>query len=837
MKKTTFIYPRGTYKRPTLYFRGGDTFQEQEYINNEGKRAISAFKESKQKLIQAMFDYKIATEETSTADNYTLQIAENLGENSRETKDGAILRQRINDAEAEIDEIDAEIAELQNRISPANFLPLVNEQASYKPDLESLEHQAHFHGTKLNEKRKKIAEILTSEKYSYSCDSNAEFLVALKCRNMIKTASINKFSSIHGSESKEKGRRSALASETLRKEGSKIGGLLDEIVETHLTKVETVLRLNLARIHEEYSTESLLAQLNDMNSLFDCGLDMEKIVSALQKDVSNDDESTFVSSQFSKESKQSLETDFTTVSDEFIESDIKPKEKKKNAIESSQFESSKISTASRRSLAPPFALRRRPIKHHNYPKKTSEKAQESTIFEHITDTTIIEDSTVEEKQKPFVQNKQDAKSSEALNTNTEISEEPQEKKTSDDELSDSKDDDSLVSEEEKEKTEKEEEKPEEKEEKHVESESDDGLSSLLEDSDSLEKAEEKEKKEKSADNVAQSKTSDSFEDSQAKSSSKEREISFKKEETNKEDEKSPKEEINGELSNSFDKHEEEKPSIKEKVVGVIEKKKEDDEKQETKKQDDSDLSLGDEIEKDAIQQQKSKEENTETNATSEFSKISSNDETEKEETKKQNAEEKEDAKLQEEEKADDLSNLSIGSDIEKEEQQQSEKPKEEEEKNENISSKGVDESPQEENTEEKNEKEQENLSELSIGSDIEKEEFQQHQDEKPKDEEKDGDDDQKKEADDLSNFSIGDEMEKEENDKDSFDFDSDSASKGETKEANDEHNTSIVDDFDEFSKVEGMTLISDVPKTPNEDMEVSEDKLGIPDIMKAVLSK
>ena len=208
MRKVSLIYPRGTYRIPPVYFRGGDTYKEPEYIDDEAKKAISQFRLTKQELIKARTEYSAAENEGCFAEEYTMQMAENLGENSKATTENNDLRQRINKATVEMEKLDREIQQIKARICPSELSPLVNEQASFIPDLESLNHQIQRSQTKILNNKRRIAQTLISSQYSYACDSFTEYEVAEKTRNQLRSTMTNKFSTMGMQKSKSIGKRS-----------------------------------------------------------------------------------------------------------------------------------------------------------------------------------------------------------------------------------------------------------------------------------------------------------------------------------------------------------------------------------------------------------------------------------------------------------------------------------------------------------------------------------------------------------------------------------------------------------------------------------------------------
>ena len=429
MRKIALIYPRGTYKIPPTYFRGGDIYKESEFIDGEAKKAISQFKLTKQRLIKARTEYSAAENEGCFAEEYTIQMAENLGENSKETTINNDLRQRINTATVEMDRLDKEIQEIKMKICPSELSPLVNEQASFIPDLESLNHQIERSRNKIIESKRRIARILTSPQYSYACDSYTEYLVAEKARSQLRSAMTNKFSSMGTQKSKSIGKRSTLANEALHNEGASITPLLDELVDTHLKLTETQLRLNLAKTHEQYLTNSLLKQLEDMYNLCNLDIDMDSIRDNVKRDFNAEqDEDLFVTSkyqsehprdpQFDTEDVENDENDYASQSETKERSMTTEQESARNSSRRQQnpYSSSRrhkeddyddfddfssVSSSSsppKKSLVPPFKKPLRPMKTTTTPRSQRSSSSKSSARSVQTDESITESTTIEDRR-------------------------------------------------------------------------------------------------------------------------------------------------------------------------------------------------------------------------------------------------------------------------------------------------------------------------------------------------------------------------------------------------------------------------------------------------------
>ena len=412
MRKISLIYPRGTYRIPPTYFRGGDIYKESEFIDGEAKKAISQFKLTKQRLIKARTEYSAAENEGCFAEEYTIQMAENLGENSKETTINNDLRQRINTATVEMEKLDKEIQEIKAKICPSELSPLVNEQASFIPDLESLNHQIQRSRSKIIESKRRIARILISPQYSYACDSYTEYEVAEKTRSQLRSTMTNKFSSMGMQKSKSIGKRSTLANEALHNEGASITPLLDELVDTHLKLTETQLRLSLAKTHEQMLTNSLLKQLEDMYNLCNLDIDMESIRDNVKRDFNaKEDEELFVTSKYQSENPRDpqFETDEAEMDDNY-ENQSETKERgtnkqnnekgKTSSRRQTQQESdddfddfSSVTSSSsppKKSLVPPFKKPLRPMKTSTTPRSSRSTAR-SRQNDSLTDSTTVDD--------------------------------------------------------------------------------------------------------------------------------------------------------------------------------------------------------------------------------------------------------------------------------------------------------------------------------------------------------------------------------------------------------------------------------------------------------------
>lgn len=257
---TALMYPRGTYKAQTIYFRGDDIHKEPEFLDNEYRAAKLKYDRLKIELDQEKQEFEKVQAELAKREGYTVTLASALGDDSKNTEENARLRQQIVSLQAEIDKFDAAIAEAKEQQHPGLLATLQKERAFYNAEIEDL-RIAIFTGIENIEKNKQeIAELVKSDEYTSSSMVKSDRMAFQKFYNQLRSKMDKQFSEFSAKQSE-----AARARQARGKLPGPLESLCYQRLDAVLEKEEVMRNKDFAELRKKLTAQVLIDQIETMN--------------------------------------------------------------------------------------------------------------------------------------------------------------------------------------------------------------------------------------------------------------------------------------------------------------------------------------------------------------------------------------------------------------------------------------------------------------------------------------------------------------------------------------------------------------------------------------------
>ena len=137
MKKVPFKKPpTSQYKKPEFYWRGGNTYREQEYITDEYKKALAEYRLAELELKQIEAEVADADVKLNERQGYTTALAEYLDGDTDGFTEEFQLKQDLSRIEREIKDDEDRLESLQAVHNPAVAAGLQKEKAYYMIEIQ-----------------------------------------------------------------------------------------------------------------------------------------------------------------------------------------------------------------------------------------------------------------------------------------------------------------------------------------------------------------------------------------------------------------------------------------------------------------------------------------------------------------------------------------------------------------------------------------------------------------------------------------------------------------------------------------------------------------------------
>ncbi|OHT10582.1 Psp-related protein [Tritrichomonas foetus] len=128
--------PPSQYKKPEFYWRGGNTYREQEFITDEYKKALMEYRIAEQELRQVETEVAQASTTLNEREGYTTALAGFLDGDTDGFTEEVSLKQQLFQLESEIRHDEDELEKIQAVHNPAVASGLQKEKAYYLIEIQ-----------------------------------------------------------------------------------------------------------------------------------------------------------------------------------------------------------------------------------------------------------------------------------------------------------------------------------------------------------------------------------------------------------------------------------------------------------------------------------------------------------------------------------------------------------------------------------------------------------------------------------------------------------------------------------------------------------------------------
>lgn len=257
---TALMYPRGTCKAQTFYFRGDDIHKEPEFLDNEYRSAKIQFDRLKIELEAEKQEYEKIQAELEKREGYTVTLASALGDESHQTEENAKLHQQIIQLQEEIDKFDAEIAEAKEQQHPGLLAQLQKERAFYNAEIEDLRIAIFTGIDNIRRDKEEIANLVQSDEYTSSSMVKSDRMAFQRFYNQLRQKMDKQFAEFSAKQSEEARKRQARG-----KLPSPLESLCYQRSDAILEKEEVLRNKDFAELRKKLTAQVLLDQIETMN--------------------------------------------------------------------------------------------------------------------------------------------------------------------------------------------------------------------------------------------------------------------------------------------------------------------------------------------------------------------------------------------------------------------------------------------------------------------------------------------------------------------------------------------------------------------------------------------
>lgn len=262
----SLAYPKGTYKAPALYFRGGDNYSEQETLISEKLQVLEEYKKTKRELDVIQAEHDKVYNSLDRTERYAVQVAENLGTESNMTKENANIRNDIKDHQAELAYLEDQIEYIKKRINPTELHQFYQGTSELIPEIETLNNEIRISTNNINDLQYNMAKSITSKEFAFAINTSIEQRVAQQCRNRIYHRLQSLRNQLNEAPSGNNGKRSA-ASQPLIHADMEVNDLLEIRNEAYFELEEHEIQKKLADLHRRNSIKANFIVIQEMNEV------------------------------------------------------------------------------------------------------------------------------------------------------------------------------------------------------------------------------------------------------------------------------------------------------------------------------------------------------------------------------------------------------------------------------------------------------------------------------------------------------------------------------------------------------------------------------------------
>lgn len=293
--------PPSQFQQSKFYFRGGDVLREQEYLQEQYKKALADYRAAQANLKYIENQVRDATDVLTDQEGYTNALASFLEADTESSKKEVAMKQRLRELESEIDQANQEIAALKATQNQASLAILQKEKAYYLIEIQRGNKMIENYKEQSDNAIKQIAACTINKKYRDNLDLEYQVSKTSQKKTFMKhqlQKVKNEFDSkrriIPCSDNESKAIRAAmLANIDLKKELI----LLQEREERRKTK------------HEQH-IDNLINQIEELNQrMSEIGIEEEEQVETdeLRKRCVNEDYSDVDEEEYENENENEKE--------------------------------------------------------------------------------------------------------------------------------------------------------------------------------------------------------------------------------------------------------------------------------------------------------------------------------------------------------------------------------------------------------------------------------------------------------------------------------------------------------------------------------------------------
>jgi hypothetical protein len=153
------------YRRPDFYWRGGDVLREQEYVNDEYRKALIDYRRADQELKRVRNTLQSASQTLSERTGYTQALAGYLDGDTQGLSEETELRAELSELEREVTEHQVELSRRQAYGNPGVSAGLAKEKAYFLIEIERTVKGMENADDEMRHKKEELAAVAICQKY------------------------------------------------------------------------------------------------------------------------------------------------------------------------------------------------------------------------------------------------------------------------------------------------------------------------------------------------------------------------------------------------------------------------------------------------------------------------------------------------------------------------------------------------------------------------------------------------------------------------------------------------------------------------------------------------
>lgn len=162
--------PPSQFQQSKFYFRGGDVLREQEYLQDQYKKALADYRAAELSLKHIENQVQDATDVLNDQEGYTTALASFLEADTESSKKEIAMKQRLRELESEIDQYNQALTTVKATQNAAALAVLQKEKAYYMIEIQRGNKMIENYNTQNSNAIKQIAACTINKKYRDALD-------------------------------------------------------------------------------------------------------------------------------------------------------------------------------------------------------------------------------------------------------------------------------------------------------------------------------------------------------------------------------------------------------------------------------------------------------------------------------------------------------------------------------------------------------------------------------------------------------------------------------------------------------------------------------------------